>query len=104
MSSGLPVTHIVYEYEITSEGNVTTETVTRDLTEEEKSAGTALLTDLQAGTHYVIYIYNGEELRGMTEITTEQIISAISEENIIGRKCYSELELKRSVMSHLRVS
>lgn len=100
MSSGLPVTHIVYEYEITSEGNVTTETVTRDLTEEEKSAGTALLTDLQAGTHYVIYIYNGEELRGMTEITTEQIISAISEENIIGGNVTLNWNSNGRVMSH----
>lgn len=100
MSSGLPVTHIVYEYEITSEGNVTTETVTRDLTEEEKSAGTALLTDLQAGTHYVIYIYNNEELRGMTEATTEQIFSDINEENIIGGNVTLKWNSNGRVMSH----
>lgn len=100
MSSGLPVTHIVYEYEITSEGNVTTETVTRDLTEEEKTAGTVLLTDLQAGTHYVIYIYNNEELRGMTEATTEQIFSDINEENIIGGNVTLKWNSNGRVMSH----
>lgn len=99
-SSGLPVTHIVYEYEITSGGNVTTETVTRNLTEEEKSAGTALLTDLQPGTHYVIYIYNDEELRGMTEATTEQIMSDISEENIIGGNVTLKWNSNGRVMSH----
>lgn len=100
MSSGLPVTHIVYEYEITSEGNVTTETVTRDLTEEEKTAGTVLLTDLQAGTHYVIYIYNNDELRGMTEATTEQIFSDINEENIIGGNVTLKWNSNGRVMSH----
>lgn len=100
MSSGLPVTHIVYEYEITSEGNVTTETVTRDLTEEEKTAGTVLLTDLQAGTHYVIYIYNNDELRGMTEATTEQIFSDINEENIIGGNVALKWNSNGRVMSH----
>lgn len=99
-SSGLPVTHIVYEYEITSGENVTTETVSRTLTEEEKSAGTALLTDLQAGTHYVIYIYNDEELRGMTEATTEQIMSDISEENIIGGNVTLKWNSNGRVMSH----
>lgn len=99
-SSGLPVTHIVYEYEITSGENVTTETVSRTLTEEEKTAGTALLTDLQAGTHYVIYIYNGEELRGMTEATTEQIMSDISEENIIGGNVTLKWNSNGRVMSH----
>lgn len=100
MSSGLPVTHIVYEYEITSGENVTTETVSRTLTEEEKTAGTALLTDLQAGTHYVIYIYNDEELRGMTEATTEQIMSDISEENIIGGNVTLKWNSNGRVMSH----
>lgn len=99
-SSGLPVTHIVYEYEITSGENVTTETVSRTLTEEEKTAGTALLTDLQAGTHYVIYIYNDEELRGMTEATTEQIMSDISEENIIGGNVTLKWNSNGRVMSH----
>lgn len=99
-SSGLPVTHLVYEYEVTSGENVTTQTVKHDLTEEEKSAGTALLTNLQAGTHYVIYIYNDEDLRGMTEATTEQIMSAISEEDIVGGNVTLHWNANGRVMSH----
>lgn len=99
-SSGLPVTHLVYEYQVSAGDDVTTQTVTHDFTEEEKTAGTALLTDLQAGTHYVIYIYNDEDLRGMTEATTEQIMSAINEEDIVGGNVTLHWNSNGRIMTH----
>lgn len=56
-AAGLPVTHLVYEYQITSGDDVTTQKVTRELTATEKEAQAAVITGLTPGTSYTLYIY-----------------------------------------------
>lgn len=73
--AGLPVTHLVYEWEVATGSEVATEEGTHELTSEEISAQSAIISGLQPGTKYVIYIYNNEDLRGITEATTEQILN-----------------------------
>ncbi len=73
--AGLPVTHLSYEWQVNVGGDVTTQEETYELSSEEISAQSAILSGLQPGTKYNISIYNNEDLRGITEATTEQIFS-----------------------------
>lgn len=73
--AGLPVTHLSYEWQVNVGGDVTTQEETYELSSEEISAQSAILSGLQPGTKYNISIYNNDDLRGITEATTEQIFS-----------------------------
>ncbi len=73
--AGLPVTHLSYEWQINVGGDVTIQEETYELSSEEISAQSAILSGLQPGTKYNISIYNNDDLRGITEATTEQIFS-----------------------------
>lgn len=73
--AGLPVTHLVFEWEVTTGSEVTTEEGIHELTSEEISSQSAIISGLQPGTKYVVYIYNNDDLRGITEATTEQILN-----------------------------
>lgn len=71
--AGLPVTHLSYEWQVSVGEDVTTQEATYELSSEEISAQSAVLSGLQPGTKYNISIYNNDDLRGITEATTEQI-------------------------------
>lgn len=73
--AGLPVTHLSYEWQVNVGGDVTIQEETYELSSEEISAQSAILSGLQPGTKYNISIYNNDDLRGITEATTEQIFS-----------------------------
>ena len=73
--AGLPVTHLSYEWQINVGGDVTIQEETYELSSEEISAQSAILSGLHPGTKYNISIYNNDDLRGITEATTEQIFS-----------------------------
>ena len=73
--AGLPVTHLSYEWQVSIGEDVTTQEATYELSSEEISAQSAVLGGLQPGTKYNISIYNNDDLRGITEATTEQIFS-----------------------------
>ncbi len=73
--AGLPVTHLSYEWQVNVGGDVTTQEETYELSSEEISAQSAILSGLQPDTKYNISIYNNDDLRGITEATTEQIFS-----------------------------
>lgn len=74
--AGLPVTHLIYEWEVSVGNEVSTEEATYELSEEEISAQSAVIIGLQPGMKYNIYIYNNDDLRGITEATTEQILNS----------------------------
>ncbi len=73
--AGPPVTHLSYEWQVNVGGDVTIQEETYELSSEEISAQSAILSGLQPGTKYNISIYNNDDLRGITEATTEQIFS-----------------------------
>lgn len=73
--AGLPVTHLVFEWEVTTGSEGTTDEGIHELTSEEISSQSAIISGLQPGTKYVVYIYNIDDLRGITEATTEQILN-----------------------------
>lgn len=73
--AGLPVTHLSYEWQVNVGGDVTIQEETYELSSEEISAQSAILSGLQPGSKYNISIYNNDDLRGITEATTEQIFS-----------------------------
>lgn len=74
--AGLPVTHLIYEWEVSVGNEVSTEEATYELSAEEISAQSAAIIGLQPGMKYNIYIYNNDDLRGITEATTEQILNS----------------------------
>lgn len=80
--AGLPVTHLIYEWEVSVGNEVSTEEATYELSAEEISAQSAVIIGLQPGMKYNIYIYNNDDLRGITEATTEQILNS---PEILGR-------------------
>lgn len=73
--AGLPVTHLLYEWQVSNGEDQTTQETVYELSAEEISAQSAVISGLLPGTKYNISIYNNDDLRGITEATTEQILA-----------------------------
>lgn len=73
--AGLPVTHLLYEWQVSNGEDHTTQEAVYELSAEEISAQSAVISGLLPGTKYNISIYNNDDLRGITEATTEQILA-----------------------------
>lgn len=72
--AGLPVSHLKYEWEVSAGEEVHTEEAVYTLSEDEINAQSATISNLLPGKKYVFYLYNGDDLRGTAEATTEQIL------------------------------
>ena len=73
--AALAVTHITYQ-------KSEEETLTHNLTEEEKAAGVVTLEGLDPMVTYTITIYNGDTKRGSMEVTTKAAVMVESAVNV----------------------